>query len=229
MKTTESTRIQNQNFVDSFLKRKGPITFTELFIFILIGLALCMTSCSPILYTTVGQNVALFHQKGEVSLGVSSAATNLASGSSVQFAAAVDSGIEIMSSYYSLSNGSSSGDYFEFGAGKFKYNPNTKFCGEMIFGMGLGSIKNSISNSSNSSYYIVNANYLKPFIQPSFGLSGKIGDIAFTPRVAFVTYTSKSDNVINPSLRNNLDHYFSEKQSTLVFEPGITLRVGIKM
>jgi hypothetical protein len=48
MKTTDSIRIQNQNFVDAFLKRKGLITFAEMFIFILIGVVLSMTSCCPV-------------------------------------------------------------------------------------------------------------------------------------------------------------------------------------
>ncbi len=205
------------------------ITFTELFIFTLVGIALCLTSCSPVLYTTVGQNVALFHQKGEAAFSANHAETNYASGASVQVAAAVDSSVEVMSSYYSLSSGTSSGNYFELGAGKFKYNPTSKFCGEVIFGMGFGSIKNSINNSGNSSNFIVNANYFKPFIQPSFGFSTKIIDLAFTPRIAFVTYTSKSDNTTDPSMRNDLDVYFSAKQNTVVFEPGLTLRAGFKM
>jgi len=231
MKTTaDRIRVQNQNFVESFLRRKRLITFTELFVFLLIGIVLCLTSCAPILYTTVGQNVALFHQQGEVSLSVAHAETNYASGTGVQFAAAVNSRTLLMSSYYSLNNvaGSGSGSYFEFGAGKFKYNATTKLCTEIVLGTGFGSIRNTISNSGNSSNYFVNANYLKPFIQPSFGFSGKIFDIVFTPRIAIVTYTSRSDNATNPQIRTSLDNYFSEKHSTLVFEPGVTLRAGFK-
>jgi|GEM_PF-1144332 len=226
MKTSESLRVQNQNFVDAFLRRKGPITFTELFIFILIGLSLCLTSCSPVLYTTVGQNVALFHQKGEVALSISQAETKYAAGVGAQVAAAVDSSILIMSSYYSLNNigGSGGGSYFEFGVGKFRYSTLTKFCAELILGTGLGSIKN-VDNTNNT---FANVSYFKPFIQPSFGFTTKIIDIALTPRIGYVTYTSTSDNVTDPQMRTDLDAYYSTKKNTLVLEPGVTIRVGYK-
>ncbi len=231
MKPIQSIQAQNQNLVSAFLKRKSLITISELFIFILIAIALCLTSCSPVLYTTVGQNVPLFHKKGEVAASVAHAGTNYADGTSFQVAAAIDSNTLLMSSFYSLNNvaGSGSGRYFELGAGKFKYNPVTKLCGELILGVGFGSINNSFrTDPYYNTYTNVNANYFKPFIQPSFGFSTKIIDIALTPRVGLVTYTSKSDNVTDPQLRSALDDYYSAKKSTLVFEPGITVRAGFK-
>src|SRR5260221_4708466 len=81
-------------------------------------------------------------------------------------------------------------------------------------------------SNTNSNY--VNANYFKPFIQPSIGFSTKIIDIALTPRIGYVTYTSKSDNVTDPQMRSDLDTYYSAKKNTLVFEPGVTVRVGFK-
>lgn len=184
----------------------------------------CLTSCSPVLYTTIGQNVPMLQKKGEIAVSGGAGYTNHAAGINAQFAAAVTDKIVVMSSYYSLQADAASGggNYFELGAGKYSYKPDTRFCSEFLFGMGFGSINNTGENQT-----FVNVNYIKPFIQPSFGFTSEFADIAFTPRIALVSFTSHSDFVTDAQLRTNLDGFYSSK-SALAFEPGITIRLGYK-
>ncbi len=71
-------------------------------------------------------------------------------------------------------------------------------------------------------------NYVKPFIQPSIGFTGKWLDIAFTPRIAHVTYTKALIGINDPQMRANAERFFKEKKNTLVFEPGVTFRIGYR-
>src|SRR5688572_22818447 len=165
--------------------------------YFLISLAVAcigVSSCSPVLYTTVGQNVPLFKQKGEVAFSGGSAATSheddvsSAEGFNIQAAAAIDSSLSIMCSLYSLKNMDADndwigkGNYFELGIGKFKQSSKSKLIGEVFCGVGFGEIKNS------STFGDISEHYIKPFIQPSGGFSSKIVDVAITTRVAMVFF-----------------------------------------
>jgi|APTNR8051073442_1049403.scaffolds.fasta_scaffold00003_272 hypothetical protein len=197
-----------------------------------MAIAIAISSCSPVLYSTTGQNVPLFRKKGEVVLNAGyfgiedkdlSSYYDSENGFNAQFAAAIDSSVAIMSSLYTLNAGSDSeweikGSYFEAGVGIFKHGEVSKLTGELFAGIGFGSMKNSYDFEN------IDANYLKFFIQPSGGFSSKVLDMAFTPRMGLVTYTKHDSNVEEPEV----DDYFSDKKTTFVFEPGITIRVGYK-
>jgi hypothetical protein len=225
------------------MKKITPIkikTYQEAYSFTLIMILVALISlisCSPeipVLYTAAGQNVPLFQKKGEIAMsgGFASASpkdynyndfdfTPYMQGFNIQFAMAVDSSVAIISSLYSLSEDDdfiSKGNYFELGIGKFKYNLNSNLTGEIFIGAGFGSLKNSMENQS------INARYFKVFIQPSGGYSSEIIDVAFTPRVGLVTHTSNSSILNDPAMEQS----FSGKKTKLVFEPGVTLRVGYK-
>src|SRR5688572_28965092 len=97
-------------------------TVLQLLTVMLIGI----TSCSPVLYSTVGQNVPLFKEKGEVSMGAGFASANNGSGVSVQLAGAVSNRVALFGSFYSLSEDnaddhgwSGDGAYGEFAVGTF--------------------------------------------------------------------------------------------------------------
>src|SRR6187401_3370028 len=117
-------------------------------VFALISVGL--TSCSPVAYSTTGQTVPLFQEKGEAFINVGHAmATNdfdYADGLSVQAALAIDSSVALMSSFYHMSqrdgDWSGKGTYADFGIGLFKSNSSKRFKGEIFIGAGFGSIKN---------------------------------------------------------------------------------------
>lgn len=189
---------------------------------------LAIASCSPVFYSNVGQNVPLFHKKGEVFLaGGKSASYNrddatYTEGLNVMAAAAVDSNRAVLFSFYSLKSSSESqdwngmGNYIELGYGLFERGKLSKLNGEIFVGLGYGAI-NNIGIDDH-----INLKYLKPFIQPSGGFSTGVLDMAFTPRIGLVQYISN-----NPSNELSNDFY-SKKKSTFVFEPGVTVRLGYR-
>lgn len=191
------------------------------------------------LYTTVGQNVPLFKKKGEVAISGGHASTaheendymyfvSGSEGFNVQAAAAIDSSLAITCSIYSLKNSDASydwtgkGNYVEFGIGKFKHSPKTKLIGEVFFGTGFGSLKNS------STYGDISSHYIKPFIQPSGGFSSKVIDVALTARMGMVFFTSHSNSLNDQEQKRVMEDFYDDKKATFVFEPGLTTRIGFK-
>lgn len=186
-------------------------------------ISLDLTSCSPVLYSTTGQNVPLFHQKGEVALsyGISTAYNfnawdDMSLGVNAQAAVAVDSAVALIGGFYWLQEEdvwSGSGRYFDLGAGLFKYNPRGHFVGEIFMGAGLGSIKNSSETDEGKEYF--NTRFYKLFLQPSLGMSTKHIELAFTPRIALV----------NVKVKTNYE-YFERVKAKVVYEPGVSFRAG---
>src|SRR5690606_38616650 len=74
----------------------------------------------------------------------------------------------------------------------------------------------------------INVKFFKPFIQPSFGFSSRYFDIALTPRVAYLAYTSKDDfKFVQDGDQLDPIQYFNKNDKQFLFEPGITIRGGI--
>jgi len=185
------------------------------------------TSCSPVLYTAVGQNVPLLQEKGETSFGGGYAETDAVSGAYLQFATAIGSGLAVGALFDILSSSrggdwSGRGTYMEGMVGKFGSFNRGPFVWEVYTGLGYATIKNKFESD------YVNASYIKPFIQPSIGISGKIAEFAITPRIALVNYTSESYNFSDVTSINSVADFFDKKGTTFVFEPGATLRIGYK-
>jgi hypothetical protein len=205
---------------------------------ILLSAVTLFSSCSPVLYSTVGQNVPMFTEKGEVALqagyGLSAGNETDADGVALQAAYAVSKSYAIMGSYYSLkgleeqgsylgtapSEWDSKGSYLEAGAGKFGTIKSKPFAWEVFAGLGGGSIKNSMVDAH------LDVNILKPFLQPSFGYISKYVDVILTPRIGLVTFTSHSSVLDDPQQSQQSDDFFDRNKNTFVFEPGITIRGG---
>lgn len=193
-------------------------------IVVLFAVLVSLSACNPVLYSTVSQNVPLFKEKGEVAFNAGVAVSGSSNyfgstGFNAQLAVAADSSLAIISSFYSIKDEESGkGNYFELGVGKFKHNPESKLTGEIFIGAGFGSIKNSFDGLQ------LNSNFLKVFIQPSGGYTTKIVDFALTPRIGIVNFTSYENEVNDQAVA----HFFSEKKTTVVFEPGVTVRLGFK-
>lgn len=188
-----------------------------------------LTSCSSVVYTTVGQNVPLFQEKGEVTFSGGIGETSRAGGINAQLAVAVSDHVAVMTSYYNLkSEEVGSGSYVEAGAGLFK-RLSDQVTGEVFAGIGFGSHHNTTFSHPSGYSWDMNANYFKPFIQPSLGISTGSLELAFTPRIGFLSYTSHSDTYTNgTTMRAAIDDYFQSKQNSVVFEPGLTLRLGYR-
>src|SRR5689334_19848531 len=63
--------------------------------------AICLiSSCAPVVYAPVGQNVPLLKNKGDITFNASAASTEDAGGVGLQFASALDSSFALISSLY---------------------------------------------------------------------------------------------------------------------------------
>lgn len=216
---------------------KNLLSFNSAMILI-IGLSL--TSCAPVLYSTVGTNAPLLKEKGEVALSGGYAQVDSenngylgyysgAGGINLQFAAAVDSNLAVISSFYTLGSKddefdwTGNGTYFELGIGKFASGKKSKnLIGEVFIGTGFGSIRNS------SGYAEIRTSYIKPFLQPSGGVRTKYFDFALTPRFGMVCYTGHQMKGLESDASQIISDYFSNKKATFVFEPGFTIRGGVE-
>lgn len=198
---------------------------------------LCMklTGCSPIMYSNIGQNVPMFTEKGEVAAQVAIASSGsdgmaYANGIALNAATAVTDKWSAIMSFYSMNNKEepsadewdTKGSYFELGAGRYGRLGRKWFAYEITGGLGFGGIKNDGGGNK------VHVNYIKPFIQPSIGFITPYGDIILTPRIAYVGYTNKDVVTNQPELRQQTDYFFEEQSSSIVFEPGLTVRGGFK-
>lgn len=190
--------------------------------FLLVVLIAALPSCAPVLYTNVGHNVPLFHEKGEVSInagygsvtgenyfyGLDASAEG--EGFNAQGAVAIGKSTAVISSFYSMKDDgedvSSKGNYVELGVGKFKYSAAGNLVSEIFVGTGFGAIK----NLEQGEY--LNLKYVKPFVQPSVGLSTKHFDLAFTPRIALVSYTGGSENMSDPAQQYTFRKFWKEKK-----------------
>lgn len=194
-------------------------------------------ACGPVLYSNVGHNVPLFQEKGEFSGQVSYSGSDgawSASGIGIHGAYSVSDKIALISSFYAMNDDEvydydneweGNGSYFELGGGLFGGDPGKKFLYEAFAGIGTGSIQNQ---SLTNRVEFINTKYLKPFIQPSVAFSTQYFDIALTPRIAYLSYTSKDDfNIVKDGEQVNPDQYFGKNDNQFLFEPGIMIRGGL--
>lgn len=194
-------------------------------------------SCNPILYSNVGQNVPMFQNKDELVLNGGYVLTtggdySDADGVGVHAAYAVTDKLAAMGSFYSMSGikdpdydeWEGKGSYFEAGFGAYGATESKMFLYEVFGGIGTGSIQNtSLINPGDN----MDVKFLKPFIQPSFGFTSPYFEMALTPRLAYLTYTSNSYHFTESDQEGLVEAFFTENDNKVVFEPGLTLRGGL--
>lgn len=191
-------------------------------------------ACGPILYSNVGQNVPLFQEKGEFfgQLGFSSSeGAHAAKGKGGKAAYAVSDRFQVMGSFYGMKNPSNpdtdewegKGSYWELGSGLYGGFKNPRFRYETVLGFGKGKIEN---NSLITSGNYINSKFIKPFVQPSLGFVSRFFEIAFTPRIAFLSFQDTQDYQLLPEQRLDAMRFYDQRSNNLVLEPGLTLRGG---
>jgi len=199
-----------------------------------VVISMMYVACSPVIYATTGQNVPMFQAKGEVSVNASiSAAVDanetdyVALGLGIQASAAVSSNVAVIGSFSGFKEGLiwetdpasesesyGSGMYGDLGVGLFKFNQANGLIREVFIGCGWGEIRNSYSIDELGGDFL-NVRFVKPFIQPTIGISKGNFELAFTPRIALVS------SKFNVGLG-----YAHDRKDKFVLEPGLTFRVG---
>lgn len=185
-----------------------------------------LSSCSPVLYSNVGQNVPLFKEKGEFSGQVAYSGTDDASGLGLQMAYSASDHLLLAGSVYVMGNNQSAenwrgdGAFGEFAAGIYTPVQNKKFVLQVLGGLGFGGIKSrELSNN-------IEVNFTKPFVQPSLGFVTKGFEIALSPRIAQVYYGNKRLDVREQEFHQQLQGFLDRNHGKLAFEPGVTVRAG---
>lgn len=162
--------------------------------------------------------------------------TERTSGFSLMAGHSVSDKVGLIGSYCNLNLGSGNAggsiNYVELGGGRYGYDEGNHMAWEVFGGLGYSSIDSrwvpASGSSSISSGGSVTTTYLKPFIQPSIGITGKIGELAFTPRIALIGYNGHNNSLLDAQANASVEDFFRNNATTIVFEPGITLRLGFK-
>jgi hypothetical protein len=206
--------------------------YLQFLLFVLIS-----SSCSAVLYSPTTQNVPLFKEKGEVNIGAGIIGTPDENGFDIKTAVAVDSSLAVAFSYNSFKGGSKSSTdrwdsrakYLEAAIGKFGSAKQGPWVYEAFLGLGYASIKHEKSSQSlRGPKDEIRTKFIKPYIQPSFGIRSKFIDFAVTPRIAMVSYLSDRVNIADKEQAASANEFFDNKKTSIVFEPGATLRLGVR-
>lgn len=194
-----------------------------------------LAGCGPVMYSNTGHNIPLFKEEQTFSGQAAYTSSDGAYGSSgfgLQGAYSVSEKFALMSSFYTMKNPNSSSEYdwrvngsfFELAGGYYKNSSNKKLVYEGYFGLGTGGIKNKSMDTPGD---YVNTRYLKPFFQPNLAFSTTYFDVAISPRIAYLNYTSLDNYHLNSQeSRGHIESYYRENNNRVVFEPGIMIRGG---
>jgi hypothetical protein len=184
-----------------------------------------MSSCTHYYYVSNIHNVPLFREKNEYRLSGAMAAGEESTSIELQGAYSITDKIGIMTNIMSA-KGSHGLDYAKGGYvdGAIGYYKPIKKTGVFEVYGGLGG---SEQHHHYPNYGSSDLSFVKVFVQPSFGLTGDIWDIALSTRISSVTFTNLGYDIsANPDLISNLNS-FSNK-SHLFLEPALTIRAGWK-
>ncbi|MFL5763203.1 MAG: hypothetical protein ACJ77K_04615 [Bacteroidia bacterium] len=190
--------------------------------------ATSLASCSTTLYVPNTVNAPLLKEKGEVKIVVNS--------TEIQGAVAVTNHIGVMANgyYRDYKNGDyeHSGGLGEVGIGLFRSMAEDPFILECFAGAGLGNVNKSevLMEGSSSRTRSFEAHGERFFLQPEVGYSGKVFDIALSPRFTLLKYNSfNSNNYTAAELAEDyLENGYLTNRMFAFSEPAVTVRMGWK-
>ena len=196
-------------------------------------LAVLLSSCTHYYYVANVQNVPLFREKNEFRFSGTAGNGDESNYIELQSAYSISDKIGIMANFMSASGGAVSdnsygkGNYLDGAIGYYK--PIGKSGVFEIYG-GLGGSRQHHQYEKNST---ADLSFTKLFVQPSFGLTFKPFDIAFSTRICRLAFNSTDNNsyLYNP---NNLSSDRRNELNTVVnknhffLEPALTIRAGWK-
>lgn len=172
-----------------------------------ICLLLGFASCSPVMYSTVGQNTPMFQEKGEAFFSAGGAfsmndeeGTEIL-GVQIQGGAAVGKTVGLTAEFCHLGEEDDYGNYGEVSIGRFWKANKSNWFPEVYLGAGFGTIH-------NSGYKPIK--FTEPFVQPSMCYRINKFEFAVSSKLGLVYYRENSYT----------------KKIPFVLEPAFTLRYG---
>ncbi|PLX06349.1 MAG: hypothetical protein C0596_17930 [Marinilabiliales bacterium] len=210
----------------------------RIFIFIILCAGMYFgTSCSHTYYHAPSHNVPLFKEKNEFSLLVSDISqivneVEVQGAYSVTDEAAIAANLMIRPGiqYFDLAGGfyKPMGDeyIFEIFGGGGIYNQNHSYT-DMEYNSNLNILIPVQYGSANITSF-------RSYIQPSWGVTGEIIDMAISPRVSYFNIYSVENNITDTIVgtygydQSRIVNLMEAKRHYLFFEPAATMRVGWK-
>lgn len=197
------------------MKRKRLIKQVKFhyYLLVMILVSWIFPSCSPE-YIPNMVNSPMFSNQGEFQASIATGTSNF--DAQTAFAITDNIGIMVNSSYGNETNDTTD-DYhkhfvLEGGAGYYtKFLNKGRF--ELFGGFGIGNVTGLRSNTIGVGTSISNVNFNKYFIQPGIGISTKIFDGSFSPRLAVIDVTKNE---------------FGATGLKTFIEPVFTVKVGYK-
>jgi hypothetical protein len=185
---------------------------------------------TPPIYVPNSLNTALLQKKGELNIGYNKSPA----GYDIQTSYAVSGNIGLMANGMYFSNKRANQDrkhkLGELGIGYF-FHPNEYLIGEIFLGAGIGSnlIKEKISylpfilfiylpqlpeEKDEENFVDVNADYIRLFLQPTFGLRKEIFEAGFSLRMFYINFYKIHNS--------NIDFL----RETTILEPVVFIKLG---
>lgn len=204
---------------------------------LLFIITITSTSCYHVYYAPNTANSPLFSEKGEVKINglYSGGADSDFEGGEIQVASAVTNHVGVMVNAMFAGrtepvedwngNGSHSesgkGSYVELAGGLFTaFDPKKKCIGEIYAGIGSGTVNSNYGNSWNSK-----VNSTKLFLQPAVGYKTRYFEASFVPKVSFLHWKVKSENISDVSETSDMT-MIKQNPNLVNFEPALLIRAG---
>jgi len=201
--------------------------------YFLLVLPLTLFSCGSIYYTSLGQNVSLLKKKGELNVSGNFTATSSdgslfpeSLGLSFNASGAITDHFAVHGSHDRQISVDSYGQYFaryyELGLGGISLIKKEPYILEVFVGTGYLWAKNSFHSPYDWSED--KEDFLRPYIQPSFGVGNEVVVFVVTPRLAYIHNLSFEFDSSNSDASTGFENYV--RKDLFVFEPGVTIQIG---
>ncbi|MBK8701754.1 MAG: hypothetical protein IPN29_20215 [Saprospiraceae bacterium] len=222
----------------SFLRHLRLFTYTATAKFMLVITIATCVSCSPVYYVPASHQVPGFTKAKQYHMEASASQTPSSSGFEGRFAIAPYRRMAVLGSIsrfqgkaYAYPNqtliGSGDGSLAELGLGFFKPGKNKTWVLENYTFLGTGNVSyRKLGGFPFNDDQYLSASLTRLSNQTSLSYLHDLFEVAFSGRLIYLNYYHIKGNLDLNELNNNL--YLSRYPHQLLFEPGLSLRLGYK-
>lgn len=193
---------------------------------------LAMGSCTHYYYVQNIHNVPLFKEKNEIrataAIGLGSEVTTTEIQAAYSFADNLGAMVDYVSLFGGdrLKNNYGKGYYMDGAIGYFKPIQSHGIF-EIYGGVGTGSQQHHYPSTGQIDN-TANLSFTKIFIQPSFGLTTNMVDIALSSRISNLHFNNISNRIAKNYSEFTCVNDISQNRNSVLLEPALTLRTGWK-
>ena len=195
-------------------------------LFFLLCAIIALSSCTHYYYTPSSPCVPLFKEKNEVRATGSIGTGDETDTKTAQVAYSLTNHLAISANYMEARGGNfdskngARGNYKDISLGYFR-PVRDRFVFEVFTGYGYSNQLHHYSEDESAQL-----SFQKYFIQPSFGLTTEFLDIAVTPTFSRLSFQHIQSNVYSNSFESAALAQISDRRTSILFEPTLTMRAG---